>query len=120
MPAETHVGRDRLGPDDVVRCVRFNTAEVLELPDVDIALDARLVDDLGADELGLIDLVEAIEEELGERTVGFAIDDDDLADVATVRDLVDVVSARLESAQRQADQRPSDHEQAEQGWSGGA
>ncbi|MGZ8765241.1 MAG: acyl carrier protein [Acidimicrobiia bacterium] len=100
MPAETHVGRDRLGPDDVLRCVRFNTAEVLELPDVDIALDARLVDDLGADELALIDLVEAIEEELGERTVGFAIADDDLADVATVADLVEVVSARLERAER--------------------
>ncbi len=99
MPAETHVGRDRLGPDDVVRCVRFNTAEVLELADADVALDARLVDDLGADELALIDLVEAIEEELGERTVGFAIADDDLADVATVGDLVDVVSARLERAQ---------------------
>ena len=99
MPAETHVGRDRLGPDDVVRCVRGNVAEVLELPDVDVALDARLVDDLGADELALIDLVEAIEEELGERTVGFAIDDDDLADVTTVGDLVDVVSARLERTQ---------------------
>ncbi len=99
MPAETHVGRDRLGPDDVVRCVRFNVAEVLELPDVDVALDARLVEDLGADELALIDLVEAIEEELGERTVGFAIDDDDLTDVTTVGDLVDVVSARLERAQ---------------------
>jgi acyl carrier protein len=103
VPAETHVGRDRLGPDDIVRCVRFNTAEVLELPDVDVPLDARLVDDLGADELALIDLVEAIEEELGERTVGFAIDDDDLADVATVRDLVDVVSARLDRARKQAE-----------------
>jgi acyl carrier protein len=99
MPAETHVGRDRLGPDDIVRCVRYNTAEVLELSDVDVALDARLVDDLGADELALIDLVEAIEEELGERTVGFAIADEDLVDVATVGDLVDVVSARLERTQ---------------------
>ena len=103
MPAETHVGRDRLGPDDVVKCVRFNTAEVLELDDVEIDLGARLVDDLGADELALIDLVEAIEEELGERTVGFAISDDDLTDVITVGDLVDVVSARLERAHRPVD-----------------
>jgi acyl carrier protein len=103
MPAETHVGRDRLGPDDIVRCVRFNTAEVLELDDVEVDLGARLVDDLGADELALIDLVEAIEEELGERTVGFAIDDDDLVDVATVGDLVEVVSARLERAQKKVD-----------------
>jgi acyl carrier protein len=100
MPAETHVGRDRLGPDDVVSCVRFNTMEVLELDDTEFSLDARLVDDLGADELALIDLVEAIEDELGERTVGFAIDDDDFVDVGTVGDLVDLVSARLERAQQ--------------------
>ncbi len=110
MPAETHVGRDQVGPEDVVRCVRFNTAEVLELHDVDVDLGARLVDDLGADELGLIDLVDAIEEELGERTVGFAIDDEDLADVATVGDLVEVVLARLERAQGQSEKGQADGE----------
>ena len=47
-----------------------------------ITLDARFVDDLGADSLALIELVEALEEELGERTVGFAIDDEDLGDLA--------------------------------------
>ncbi|MEY3034689.1 MAG: acyl carrier protein, partial [Actinomycetota bacterium] len=35
--------------------------------------------------------VEALEEELSERTVGFRIEDEDLADLKTVRDAVDFV-----------------------------
>ena len=41
--------------------------------------------------------MEALEEELGERTVGFSIDDEDLVDLRTVRDAVDYVVARLGS-----------------------
>ena len=52
-------------------------------------------DDLDADSLALIELVEALEEELGERTVGFRIDDDDLEDLKTVRDAVDYVVSRV-------------------------
>ena len=52
-------------------------------------------DDLDADSLALIELVEALEEELGERTVGFRIEDEDLEDLKTVRDAVDYVVARL-------------------------
>jgi len=47
---------------------------------------------------GVIKLVEALEEELGERTVGFRIDDEDLEDLKTVRDAVDYVVARLGAA----------------------
>ena len=50
-----------------------------------------------ADSLALIELVEALEEELGERTVGFSIDDEDLGDLKTVRDAVDYVIHRLGS-----------------------
>jgi acyl carrier protein len=35
--------------------------------------------------------VEAIEEELGERSIGFRIEDEDLEDLKTVRDAVDYV-----------------------------
>ena len=52
-------------------------------------------DDLGADSLALIELVEALEEELSERSVGFRIDDDDLEDLRTVRDAVDYVVSRF-------------------------
>jgi len=37
-----------------------------------------------------------LEEELGERTVGFRINDEDLEDLRTVRDAVDYVYAKLE------------------------
>ena len=57
---------------------------------------SRFADDLDADSLALIELVEALEEELGERTVGFRIEDEDLEDLKTVRDAVDYVYARVE------------------------
>jgi acyl carrier protein len=98
VPAETHVGRDRPGRDEVLRCVREQVALVLEIDEAEAAPGSRLVEDLGADELALIDVVEAIEAELGERTVGFTVADEDLGDVRTVADLVDVVAARLERA----------------------
>ena len=61
-------------------------------------LSARLAEDLEADSLALIELVEALEEDLGERTVGFSVDDDDLADLRTVGDAVDYVVLRLGAA----------------------
>ena len=54
--------------------------------------------DLDADSLALIELVEALEEELGERTVGFRIEDEDLEELRTVRDAVDYVVAKLGTA----------------------
>ena len=52
-------------------------------------------DDLEADSLALIELVEALEEELGERTVGFRIEDEDLQDLKSVRDAVDYVESKV-------------------------
>ena len=45
--------------------------------------------------MAIIELVEALEEELSERTVGFRIDDEDLEDLKTVRDAVDYFVGRL-------------------------
>jgi acyl carrier protein len=95
MPAETHVERSPIGPDEVLRLIRERLAEILEIDEDRVTLDARFADDLGADSLALIELVEALEEELGERTVGFSVDDEDLADLRTVREAVDYVVARL-------------------------
>ena len=95
MPAETHVEQTPLGPDDVFSLVRERLAAILEIDEDRITLDARFVEDLDADSLALIELVEALEEELGERTVGFRIEDEDLEDLKTVRDAVDYVYARV-------------------------
>jgi len=95
MPAETHVGGAPIGPDEVLTIIRDRLAEILEIDEARITRQARFGDDLDADSLALIELVEALEDELGERTVGFQIDDEDLADLATVGDAVDYVVARL-------------------------
>jgi acyl carrier protein len=83
--------------DDVARLVCEQLAEILSVDADAITLDARVREDLDADDYAVLDLVDAVESELGERSVGFSISDDDLADVETVADVVDVVCARLET-----------------------
>lgn len=98
MPAETHVERSPLDRQQVLDLVRGCLADILEIEPGSIAESASFGDDLGADSLALIELVEALEEELGERSVGFRIDDEDLEDLKTVRDAVDYVVAKLAAA----------------------
>ena len=73
-------------------------AEILEIDESRITRESRFTEDLDADSLALIELVEVLEEEIGERTVGFSVDDEDLDDLHTVGDAVDYVIARLERA----------------------
>jgi acyl carrier protein len=97
VPAETHVEKATPDRREVFELVRDRLADILEIEPVTITEGASFGDDLGADSLALIELVEALEEELGERTVGFRIDDEDLEDLKTVRDAVDYVVAKLEA-----------------------
>ena len=73
-------------PDEVAAWVRSNLAEVLDLPEADVALSAELADDLDADSIDLTDLVNRIE-----RRYDVAIDDHEIADLRTVADLVALV-----------------------------
>lgn len=98
MPAETHMSSGPIDPAEVETLIRERLAEILEIDTDRIAAESRFAEDLDADSLALIELVEALEEELGERTVGFSIDDDDLADLKTVAEARDYVIARLGSA----------------------
>jgi acyl carrier protein len=98
MPAETHVRRGPLGPDEVWRLVRDALVDVIGLDPADaeaVGPDAVLVD-LGVDGAAVLAVVTALEDELGERTVGFSFDDDDLGELVTVGDLVDSVVGTLE------------------------
>lgn len=97
MPAETHVDRGPLDRDGVFQLVREQLADILEIDPAGILEGSSFVEDLDADSLALIELVEALEEELGERSVGFRIDDEDLEDLRTIRDAVDYVYAKLEA-----------------------
>jgi acyl carrier protein len=95
VPAETHVEHSPLDRRQVFELIRDRLADILEIDPSSISEAASFSDDLGADSLALIELVEYLEEELGERTVGFRIEDEDLEDLRTVRDAVDYVVARL-------------------------
>ncbi len=95
MPAETHVEHSPMNRAQVVELIRDRLADILEIDASQISESDSFSDDLEADSLALIELVEAIEEEVGERTVGFRIEDEDLEDLKTVRDAVDYVCARL-------------------------
>ena len=95
MPAETHVEHGPLDRQAVFEIVRDRLADILEIEPSSISEGQSFVDDLDADSLALIELVEALEEELGERSVGFRIDDEDLEDLKTVRDAVDYVYGRV-------------------------
>ena len=95
MPAETHVEQGPLDRAGVLEIVRDRLADILEIDPSEINEGDSFADDLEADSLALIELVEQLEEELSERTVGLRIDDEDLEDLKTVRDAVDYVVARL-------------------------
>lgn len=95
MPAETHMEQSPMSRDDVVGLVRDRLADILEIEPDQIREGSSFSDDLDADSLALIELVEALEEELAERTVGFRIEDEDLQDLKTVRDAVDYVHGRV-------------------------
>jgi acyl carrier protein len=79
----------------VFEIVRASLADILEIDGATISEGQSFVDDLEADSLALIELVEALEEEMAERSIEFRIEDEDLEDLKTVRDAVDYVFARV-------------------------
>jgi len=95
VPAETHLEKGPLSRQQVLDLVRDLLAEILEIEPSAIGESASFSEDLDADSLALIELVEGLEEELGERSVGFRIEDEDLEELRTVRDAVDYVYAKL-------------------------
>jgi len=95
MPSEKRAGA--LSREQVLELVRGSLAEILEVSPETIPEGASF-GDLGADSLALIELVEAIEKDLGGDFAGFRIDDEDLEDLKTVRDAVDYVCAKLGNA----------------------
>jgi len=98
VPAETHVEQGPLDRNGVFEIVRAILADILEIDPNTISEGQSFTDDLDADSLALIELVEALEEELGERSVGFRIEDEDLVDLKTVRDAVDYVFAQVKGS----------------------
>ncbi len=80
---------------EVLALVRDRLSDILEMDADKIVESSSFNGDLDADSLALIELVEALEEEVGKHAPGFHIDDEDLEDLKTVRDAVDYVMAKL-------------------------
>ena len=80
---------------EVFELIRDRLADILEIDADTIAEGQSFSDDLDADSLALIELVEAIEEGLRDKVPGFRIEDEDLEDLKTVRDAVEYVNGRL-------------------------
>ena len=70
--------------------LRTLTVDVLDRRDEQVEPSARVADDLGADSLDLVELVEALEEEFEVQ-----IDDEELADIATVGEAYSLIAAKL-------------------------
>ncbi len=98
MSAETPAHQAPLDRDGVFAIVRDQLADILEIDPATISEGQSFVDDLDADSLALIELVEGLEEEFAERSIGFRIEDEDLVDMKTVRDAVDYVYTRVKGA----------------------
>lgn len=95
MTADTDAGTGPMDREAVFELIRDRLADILEIEASGIGEGDSFADDLDADSLALIELVEAIEEDLADRVEGFRIEDEDLEDLKTVRDAVDYVVTRL-------------------------
>jgi acyl carrier protein len=95
MPAETHTHHASLDRAKILEIVQDRLGEILEIEPGSIRETDSLVDDLHADSLAQYQLVEALVDEFGDRTVGPGIEAEDLEDLELVSDAVDYVVARL-------------------------
>ncbi len=82
--------------DEVLAVVRQAVATVLELDPSSVHRETRFRDDLQADSLALVEIVEIVEETLAPLArPGFHIEDEDLDRLTTVGEAVDYAVSRL-------------------------
>jgi acyl carrier protein len=83
--------------NEVLELIRAHLAEELEIDPSRIQDDTRFKEDLEADSLDLVALVQELEDRYGVR-----IPDEDAAKLATVGESADYVAVRLEQSEAQA------------------
>jgi acyl carrier protein len=79
----------------VLEVVRSAVATVLEVDPAGVGLATRFAEDLGADSLALVEIVEIVEEELSGSAPGFHVADEELDGLRTVGEAVDLAARRL-------------------------
>ena len=83
-------------PDEVLGVVQAAVATVLELDPTAVTRDTRFREDLEADSLALVEIVEIVEEQLAPRARdGFHIQDEELDGLRTVGEAVDLAVGKL-------------------------
>ena len=81
--------------EQVLELLRSAVALVLEVDPGSLQRSTRFVDDLRADSLALVEIVDIVEGDLVRTRPGFRIDDQDLDGLLTLGDAVDYAVARL-------------------------
>ena len=76
--------------DDTTAKVKRIITEQLDVEEADIKLESSFIDDLGADSLGLVELVLAFEEEFG-----IEIPDEDTEQIRSVKDAVAYIDKNI-------------------------
>lgn len=80
---------------EVLATVSRHLADILEISTTDISETQSLADDLGADSIALIELVDSLEQEFSDIIPDFRFDDDDLSSLLTVADAVNYIVLAL-------------------------
>lgn len=75
----------------VLEVVKAQLADILEIDAATVSETQSFADDLGADSIALIELVDCLEQEFSRTLPDFQFDDDDLVDLVTVADAVDYI-----------------------------
>lgn len=73
-----------------IQKIREIIADQLGVDIEEVTDEKSLTEDLGADSLDMVDLVMAFEDEFGEK-----VEDSDLSKINTVKDVIDLISARV-------------------------
>ena len=81
------LGTGHMSTDDVAERVKKIVVEHLGVDEAKVSVNAKFIDDLGADSLDTVELVMAFEEEFG-----CEIPDDAAEKIVTVKDAVDYIS----------------------------
>jgi acyl carrier protein len=76
-------------PEQVLAAVQEAVSIVLEVPAADVLPGQRFAEDLSADSLALVEIIDILEERLG-----LTINDQDLDDLCTVQETVDYALSR--------------------------
>ncbi|MEI6198702.1 MAG: acyl carrier protein [Actinomycetota bacterium] len=80
---------------EVLATVCRQLAEILEISATEISETQSLADDLGADSIALIELVDSLEQEFSDIIPDFQFQDDDLSGLRTVADAVNYIVLAL-------------------------